>query len=219
MTQQARPQLVLVAHGSRDPSADDTIERIAARVRTLLPDVPVLTAYLDHQEPSVADVVDEPTVLVPLLLASGWHVEADVPAYASRDVHVTAALGPDDMLVTALRDRLSGVGHDGSAPVVLGAAGSRAPDAGRDVAAMADALRGHEFSVVEPAFVTTEPKVSDVVARFDRCTVASYFLAPGSLYARLVEQAGTQPVTSVIGDHPVVAEIVVRRYADVLPSV
>jgi sirohydrochlorin ferrochelatase len=67
--------------------------------------------------PSVADVLSEadgPVTLVPLFLASGYHVQTDIPAAVTEagrsDITVTPALGPDPALIDVAFDRLRAAG-------------------------------------------------------------------------------------------------------------
>ena len=45
------PPLVLVAHGSRDPRAADTVARLVVRTRRARPGLDVRAAFLDHTLP------------------------------------------------------------------------------------------------------------------------------------------------------------------------
>ena len=61
--------LVVLAHGTGNPSGPRTVEAVAARVRLRLPGVPVRTAYAELQRPSLTTVLAESppdTVVVPL---------------------------------------------------------------------------------------------------------------------------------------------------------
>ena len=78
-------------------------------------------------------------VVVPLLLAAGYHVHVDIAqAVADRpDVRSTGALGPDDLLVDVLVERLEAAGAQRGGPVVLAPAGSSDARAQADSADMA----------------------------------------------------------------------------------
>ena len=129
------PAIVLCAHGTRDPFGRETVRSVLAAVAERLPGVEVLEAYVDVHGPDVAEVVAGlPSaegdavagVVVPLLLAAGYHVHVDIAhAVADRpDVRSTGALGPDDLLVDVLVDRLGAAGAGRGWPVVLAPAGS-----------------------------------------------------------------------------------------------
>jgi len=94
-----------------------------ASIELVPPDVPAaLAAVPAHRR----------AVVVPLLLASGYHDRVDLPAAirATRPGTAHAAvLGPDPLLAVALADRLTAAGWSAGEAVVLAAAGSSDPDA------------------------------------------------------------------------------------------
>jgi sirohydrochlorin ferrochelatase len=201
------PALALVAHGSGDARAAQTIVAIAQRCRQLRPEVDVRVGFLDHGPPDVAAATRGSVVVVPLLLAAGYHVRTDIPAQAPNAV-ITEPVGPDRRLVTALRDRLSDAGWDGNGDVVLAAAGSRDPAAVDDVHRMAGWLSAALGAPVAAAFASSaEPRLTDLAPE----TVASYLLAPG-VFADAIAACGARTVAAPIGDHPAVAQIVLDRY-------
>jgi hypothetical protein len=95
------PTLIVCAHGTRDPAGRATIEAVVAAVAARLPAVSVQPAYVDVHGPDIVEVVDalppgEGGVVVPLLLAGGYHVHVDIAEAVARrpDVVATPALGP-----------------------------------------------------------------------------------------------------------------------------
>ncbi|MGW0205736.1 sirohydrochlorin chelatase, partial [Streptomyces sp. NPDC003233] len=109
----APPALVLVAHGSRDPRALETVRTLADRVRELRPVLAVHLGHIELNEPLLPDTLaalgDTPAVLVPLLLSRGYHVKQDIPemaAAAPAPTRLAAPLGPHPLLVETLYDRL-----------------------------------------------------------------------------------------------------------------
>jgi len=79
------PAVVFFAHGSRDATWRAAIDRIAARARAVHCG-PVLTAFLEHVEPSLPDACAAAIaagarriVIVPLFIASGAHLREDLP--------------------------------------------------------------------------------------------------------------------------------------------
>lgn len=199
--------LVLAAHGSSDPRFADVVEAVAQQVRALRAGVDVRIGYLDHGPPSITDVVEARCVVVPLLLSGGYHVRIDIPAQAAGCV-LAAPLGPDPLLAIALADRLTEAGYDGSSPVVLAAAGSSDERALDDARAVAGFLAERLGVEVTAAFVSAgSPRVADVGAT----VMSSYLLAPGSFHDA-VGSAGADVVSAPVGDHPVVARLVLARY-------
>ena len=199
--------LVLAAHGSADPRFAAVVEAIAAQVRALRSDVDVRLGYLDHGPPSIGDVVGGDCIVVPLLLSGGYHLRVDIPAQAS-GCSVTAAVGPDSLLSTALVERLTEAGYDRPEPVVLAAAGSGDERALDDVRSMAGHL-GQRIGVeVTAAFVSTgSPRLGETGAR----VVSTYLLAPGAFH-HAVLGCGAEVVSAPLGAHPALAQIALARY-------
>ena len=230
--------LLLVAHGSPDPRAHVVAESLAAAVGREVTHQ-VFLGYLDHDTPRVDEAVTtaalaaDEVVVVPLLLASGFHANVDVPAAADRArvrfprtrFTVTPPLGPDPLLTSALRDRLSEVGvheSDGSWGVVLAAVGSSDPAGADDVASAAALLgAGSEWRVL-PGFATAaHPTISSSVAQLlssgaGRVAVAPYVLFPGRLPDVIAASDGSAAVARPIGDHPAIVRLVVARAATAL---
>lgn len=170
------------------------------------PSLDVAVGYLEHGPPHVTDVADV-AVVVPLLLASGYHARIDLPAQAPT-AHITPALGPDERLTDALVARLREVDYDGASSVVLAAAGSSDDRALAEVRQAARSLAGRLGVEVTAAFVSAgSPRIAEVQPR----VVASYLLAPGA-FQDDVERCGADLVSAPIGDHPSVAEVVLARY-------
>jgi len=86
-----RSALVLFAHGSRDPEWVRPFEQLRDTVRQQTPHLAVALAYLESATPDLnlcvrtlaADGVASIQVL-PLFLAMGKHLRADIPALARR---------------------------------------------------------------------------------------------------------------------------------------
>jgi sirohydrochlorin ferrochelatase len=215
------PALLAVAHGSKNPAATDVVRALARQVRRLAPVLDVRVAFIGHAEPSLPSELDAAganTVVVPLLLSSGYHLSADIAGAADvAGARVTGALGPDELLLTALTARLKEAGVPGGTPVVLAAAGSSDRAAAEDVRQQA-ALLAERLSVpVVAAFASAAaPAVPAAVAGLRARTggpvaVASYLLAPGQFQDQLAS-AGADWVTAPLGDHPALAGLVIERY-------
>jgi sirohydrochlorin ferrochelatase len=219
--------LVLAAHGTRDPAGIAELERLASLVALRLPGVAVRVGYVDVLGPSVSAVLSEvegPVTLVPLFLASGYHVRADIPAAVAqagrRDLTVTSPLGPDAVLVDVALDRLRAAGaHLPPLPadalpadaVVLAAAGSADPRAVADVRSAA-----RQLGAPAGFIATSSPSVADVVGSVrarrgaGRVAIASWLLAPGFFHTQLAS-AGADIVAEPLGAHPAVADLIVSR--------
>ncbi|GGL26771.1 sirohydrochlorin chelatase [Phycicoccus endophyticus] len=220
------PVLVLCAHGTRDPHGRATVADAVAAVAAAAPETEVREAYVDVHGPRVEDVVAAlPTaasgpagVVVPLLLAAGYHVRVDLAAaVAGRpDVLLAPALGPDERLVGVLADRLARRLRPGDA-VVLAPAGSSDPRAQADSEQTARMLGARLGTAVGVGYAAgPSPSAARAVADARaagarRVLLASYLLAPGFFQGRL-EQAGADVVTGPLLPEPRVVQLVLDRY-------
>src|SRR4029079_12910462 len=112
------PVLVGCSHGTDDADGRAAVRSILTGVAAYRPELDVREAFVDVQEPEVADVVshaldsDAPgAVVVPLLLSVGFHVKVDIAtAVAQPGATAASPLGPDPRLVDILVDRLEAAG-------------------------------------------------------------------------------------------------------------
>ncbi len=215
------PELILVAHGTRNPQGLATVTEIASAVAEHVG--PVRTAFVDVLGPNPRELLAEstsPAIVVPAFLASGYHVNTDLPARIAESGHtevtITAALGPDPTLAEIMRTRLLEVGWTPGDAVVMAAAGSSDPTARRELVRAA-ALLGDLVGEVHLGFVATgAPTVAGLVGRIRaagrRVFIASYLLAPGVFHARLAG-CGAHGVTDPLGAHPELVALLARRFA------
>lgn len=213
-------QLVLVAHGTRNPLGLHTITEIAAAVAEHVG--PVRTAFVDVLGPNPREVLADsatPAIVVPAFLASGYHVNADLPARVTEsghpDVTVTPALGPDPVLARIMLGRLLEAGWSPGDPVVMAAAGSSDPAARAELTQAAELL-AELVGEVHLGFVATgAPTVADIVHRLTRSRrrvfIASYLLAPGVFHTKL-GRCGAHAVTEPLGAHPDLVALLARRF-------
>jgi sirohydrochlorin ferrochelatase len=220
------PALVAAAHGTRDPDGPRTVERLLERVRRRLPDIEVVASYVELVRPSLADVLAGlrgPAVVVPLLLSTGHHVRADLPAAvanACSPVTLAAPLGPSGPLTVALLDRARGAGAAPRDPLVLAAAGSSVPAAAAAVGQAAGLVARAWDGPVQHGFLSmAEPGVDAALQSAARrtsrpVTVLPYLLAPGRFARGLARLAGDHGARTadVLGAHPRVVDLVVGRY-------
>ena len=222
-----RPVLIGCAHGTRAPEGQQVIRDLLGEVERHL-GVEVREAYVDVQDPKVDDVVASvpalpagaSAVVVPLLLAGGYHVYVDIAqAVKDRpDVPAAPPLGPDPRLVDIVLERLDVAGTPRDAAVVLAAAGSSDPRSQSDTHTAAAQLRERWDGPVSIGFAAgPKPSVADAVAQARSeypgavVAVASYLLAPG-LFQRRLDSAGADVVTAPLAPHPTIVEIVGDRY-------
>lgn len=221
---QRRPRLVTVAHGTRLSSGNLVSAAITSRAARRLR-VPSVAAYVELCEPSLTDVMagsQAASVVVPLLLSTGYHVKHDIPgavAGAAAPTALTRPLGPHPLLAEVMCQRLLGAGARAGDPVVLVAAGSQDADAAADLAAAGSMLAARWGAPVSVATISGQGRpVGEAVEGLrgaGRVAVAPYLLSPGFFSRRaraLADTAGATVMADVLGDHPLVAELVVRRY-------
>ncbi len=222
------PILIGCAHGTASEEGQAVVRQILEAVRVAMPEVDVREAYVDVHGPFLDDVIAEipvsedglSAVVVPLLLASGFHVYHDIAnAVGSRpDIVGAEALGPDTRLVDIVLDRLREAHVPAEATLVLAAAGSSDPRSQADTEAAAENLRGAWGGPVLVGFAAGhEPSVADAVAQAHEfgedgvVAVASFLLAPGVFQKRLGE-AGANYVTGPLAPHPDLVSIIADRY-------
>ncbi|MBG6191749.1 sirohydrochlorin ferrochelatase [Arthrobacter sp. CAN_A212] len=221
------PVLIACAHGTDNAQGRREINAVRAGIAALRPELDVLEAYVDVQNPDLVDVVatlppNRPAVIVPLLLSVGYHVKVDIArAAASRPVTVSALpLGPDPRLAQVLQQRLIEAGVTDGDAVVLSAAGSSDACAAEDVAEVRSSLATLRTGPVRPGFGSkASPSVPDAVAAFrdgdpsSPVALASYLLAPGYFHDQLAK-AGADVVSAPLLPSPVIAGIALSRYDD-----
>ncbi|MET9873549.1 sirohydrochlorin chelatase [Actinacidiphila glaucinigra] len=240
----ARPVLLVIAHGSRDPRHAATVHALTERVREARPGLRVETAFLDHCAPSVPQVVDRlaaegvrDVVALPLLLTRAFHAKADIPAvlresaarHARMRVRRADVLGPSPLLQAALERRLReaglGPGDRPSTGIVLASAGSSDPEAIAVIAEIAREWRRTGWCAVRPAFASASLPTTDEAVRALRAegvrhvAVAPYVIAPGFLPDRIARGAlasGADVLADVLGDAPEVARLLLRRFDEAL---
>lgn len=234
-----QPVLMACSHGTRSREGRDVTRALLTRVAAL-GSMPVRESFVDVQHPRVAEAVAQystelndlrtreaaevETVVVPLLLSTGYHVRDDIGAAVAGHRAVAAEpLGPDARLATVMAERLREAGWREGEPVVLAGSGTRVTDGVDMVEAMVPLLAAEIGAGVRAGYAyAASPTVEEAVtqARADvpagtRVAIASYMLAPGH-FLRLVQGAGADVVAAPLGDHPLVAEVVLDRYLQAL---
>lgn len=221
-------RLVTVAHGTRLTAGNAIAADLTAQASALL-GAPATTSYVELCAPIVNDVLagsSEPTVVVPLLLSTGFHVKVDIPAavHGSRGpAALTRPLGPDPVLACVQRRRLLKAGARPGGPVVMVAAGSNDPDAVPDLALAQRHLAAVWGGPVLVATVSGAGRsIEDAVAEaslYGDVAVSTYLLSPGFFSrkaATLATDAGARWVSDVLGADAEIAELVALRYREAL---
>ncbi|WP_341956492.1 CbiX/SirB N-terminal domain-containing protein [Microbacterium sp. LWH13-1.2] len=219
--------LVACSHGTDSPAGRRTIEALVDLVRQRIPGSRVVQAFVDVQEPTVLDVIEQERVLddvvvVPLLLSVGFHTAVDI-ADAVRphdNVRQGEPLGTHpliaEVLATRLRAAVAGQWLPGD-HVVLAAAGSSNPAAVADVAAASAHLARLVPVPITIGYASAiDPRIGEAVAAArrggaTRVIAASHVLAPG-YFAGLVEKSGADRVSAPLGADVRIADVIVDRF-------
>ena len=197
-------------------------------VRQARGDLDVREAFVDVQDPSVADAVadalgEDPAataVVVPLLLSEGYHVRVDIAnAVAPHHGRAIAAapLGSDPRVVDVLIKRLAEANALPGDAVVLAAAGSSDPQALAAIGSVEAVLAGVHRGPVSVGFGSAaEPRVPAAVAAArdagaPRVVVATYLLAPGHFFSWLAE-SGADVVAAPLCPDLSLVDVVLDHY-------
>jgi sirohydrochlorin cobaltochelatase len=244
------PALLLVGHGTRSAAGVAEFAALIARVRVRAPGLAVGGGFIELSRPPLTDAVAELVAagerdfgVVPLVLVAAGHAKGDIPAAVERErrrhpgttYRYGRPLGPHPTLLAELADRLDAVlaSEDrAGTTVLLVGRGSTDPDANAEIAKVARLLwEGRGIGAVEFAFVSlAEPGVPAALRRCrrlgaERIVVLPYFLLPGVLPDRVVEQAATYALGhpeldvrcgGLIGASDALADLVLERYREAL---
>lgn len=219
--------LVACSHGTDSPAGRRTVEALVDHVRQRMPESRVVQAFVDVQEPTVLDVIDQERVLddvvvVPLLLSVGFHTAVDIADAVRPHANVRQGepLGPHPLIAEVLATRLRAAVEGRWLPgdhVVLAAAGSSNPAAVADVAAASENLAHLIPAPITIGYASAiDPKIGEAVAaaRRDgaaRVIAASHVLAPG-YFAGLVEKSGADRVSAPLGADARIADVIIDRF-------
>lgn len=227
-----RPALVACSHGTSSPEGQRAIAALVEAVADRLTGIAVHPAFVDVQRPAISEVldaIDDPVVVVPLLLTAGYHVHVDLTDAVSAhpQARLAPALGPDDRLVELLASRLDDVGAAPDDAVILASAGSSDARAVAACAATAESLAARLGRPVTSAYLSAAaPAVAESVdaARVSgrRSAVVSHLLAPG-YFQGLIAQSGADvwtPPLLIDGHAPGqgMIEVVIDRYLHALEA-
>lgn len=214
--------LVAAAHGTADPRGIREVHALVREITRQRPGVPVSLGFVDVDVPALPELVarivaaGKQSVVVPLLLSSGYHVAVDVAGVAARwpgSVSGAAALGPHPLLVDVLVDRLGDLRRVDR--VVLAAAGSSDARALLDCSTTAALLSARLDRPVSVSYVSgAGERLGPVLARTaGRVAVATYLLAPG-FFADRVRKLARDAVScsAPLGADPRIAALALQRY-------
>ena len=226
--------ILATSHGTDSSEGRQAIALVRAELQKLLHErstsdgreYKVHEAYVDVQTPSVDEVAqalpdDEPCVIVPVLLSTGFHTQVDLRRAARtsgvKDIHIAASLGPDARLAHLQRTRLEEIGwHEkiaaGSAapPIVQGAA---------DMQRAADLLAEVLHTPTRNAFIAAiEPTIIDI-ARQEQPRFASPYLLADGFFAKKMRRdieavsASTIVAAPLVSSHDIASARIIAQCA------
>lgn len=209
--------LLMVGHGSRNPSANRDFEELVAAYRELHPQLPIVHCYLELAEPVLSDALNDcaksfqEVVVQPLFLFAAGHTKNDIPLALDRARRdhpnvrflVARTLGVHPSMVDLVNERIHAMLHSALRPesdekqtalVVVGR-GSSDPDANADFCKLVRLIgEGQKYTWILPCFIgiarPSVPEAIEFVARSrpERILVQPYFLFAGRLYQQLDAQ-------------------------------
>jgi sirohydrochlorin cobaltochelatase len=247
--------LLIVGHGTRDETGAEEFRRFVKRVGERAASVragvdAVAGGFIELSAPPLKDAVAElvaaghrDVAAIPLILLAAGHAKGDIPAALTRErerhpglrTRYGRPLGVHPVLLQLLRERLAASAQPTPDAILLVGRGTTDPDANADLYRAGRLLWetsvGLGIEQVEPAFVSlAHPSVPEGLDRLRalgarRITVLPYFLFPGVLPTRIVEQVAqyatgrpeiSLAVADVIGDCDSLADLVLERYAEAI---
>jgi len=113
--------VILLAHGSQSPRAEEGLQEIASQVKERLGGSQVILAFLQFNRPNLPEAIASAVaegmkkiVVVPFFLAPGVHVRKDIPGeldharakYPGVEILFSRPLLPDARIAEILLDRI-----------------------------------------------------------------------------------------------------------------
>lgn len=113
--------ILIVGHGSRQKSTEQTLEAVVEAVRLNLPEMPVEIAYMEFGEQNIPSGLSallrqgaDEIAVVPYFLFDGIHIREDIPqaleefqaAHPHLRITMGRPLGSDERLAAILSDRV-----------------------------------------------------------------------------------------------------------------
>ena len=237
----APPAMVMLAHGSDDPSVAEVSHHMRYGLQTIRPNLEVNAAFIDYCTPTCPQVVSHlasrgisEIILVPLQLSAVADHEPAIDAVLERvrkahpDIRFAVArpLGPEASLLKPLDERLRsalGAAHvmeiDG---LVLSSEG---PSDVRGLGMLARRARQwgahHRLPCVLAMSDGSSPNVAAAIETLNsqgrrHIAVGSFYLAPDQDFeaqARLALRCGAIAVSAPIGVDDTVLDLILARYA------
>lgn len=211
--------IIATAHGTDSTEGRDTIDsmikclqlKLANRLGPLLH---IYEAYVDVQIPELGEVLealpsDDQTIILPLLLSTGYHMQVDMKEAAKNsgieNISIADSLGPSYHLAQLMHHRLIEKGWRPGDRVVMAAAGSSRGE-GQDAVARQCTMLSNELAQdITFGFVADiEPRIGQVLEQAvaektdenENIFVATYLLGRGVFDTKLSHLAATHGAIS-----------------------
>lgn len=113
--------ILILAHGSREKTTLETLERVTEMTKDQLPEVLIETAYMEFCEVNLEKGLDklvetgaDDIVVIPYFLFTGVHIREDIPSeidayrlkHPNIKISLGSTLGADPRLAGVLADRI-----------------------------------------------------------------------------------------------------------------
>ncbi len=204
--------LLLCAHGPQSTQGRAALAGLVNAVRRAALDLDVIDAYVDGQEPLIADAIERtsgPRALVPLMLTYDRAVSTDIVRVSHLDpsVTVTPPLGPDWVLAEVGVQRLIEAGARAGDAIVLAADATTGRRAGTDIskaARLLSAVWGGRVHVgaLEDRDDALAEAVDVARAYGGRVVVSSYLLTVGASHEAILGCGADVVTKPLLDDNP-----------------
>ncbi|MBW3041675.1 sirohydrochlorin chelatase [Prochlorococcus marinus] len=204
--------IVLCGHGSRDPQAEKEFINVVEKIKSRIPNIPVLYGFLEFNRPIISSALDqlrnmgvERVIALPAMLFAAGHAKNDIPAVLNKysaetglPIQYGRELGLNSLMIGAAGARIkeiidiNPVFPLSETLLVVAGRGSSDPDANSNVCKITRMLvEGFGFGWGETVFsgVTfplVEPGLRHALKLgFKRVVLLPYFLFSGVLVSRV----------------------------------
>jgi len=204
--------IVLCGHGSRDPQAVREFINVVDKIKSRIPNIPVVFGFLEFNRPIISEALDqlrnigvERVIALPAMLFAAGHTKNDIPAVLNKysaenglSIQYGRELGLNSLMIGAAGARVKEIIENNSifplseTLLVVAGRGSSDPDANSNVCKITRMLvEGFGFGWGETVFsgVTfplVEPGLRHVLKLgFKRVILLPYFLFSGVLVSRV----------------------------------
>jgi len=204
--------ILLCGHGSRDPQAEKEFINVVKKIKSRIPNIPVLYGFLEFNRPIISVALDqfrnmgvERVIALPAMLFAAGHTKNDIPAVLNKysaahglSIQYGRELGLNSLMIGAAGARVREIiDVNPTFPLsetllVVAGRGSSDPDANSNVCKITRMLvEGFGFGWGETVFSgVTFPLVDPGLRHalklgFKRVVILPYFLFSGVLVSRV----------------------------------